>query len=578
MSTTNTIDPITFAVVKNAMDAIVDEVAYTVLRTARSEIVKDVMDYSAAICDRHGRMVAQAKTIALHLGAIPEAMAEVLARYGDTLQPGDAIILNDPYQGGMHLPDIFMFVPFFYQDKLEGFCVVICHHTDVGGRVPGSNASDSTEIYQEGLRIPPVKLYERGVMNSMLESIIGQNVRVPDRVLGDLRAQYAASAVGTRELTKLFDRYGRESSRAYLNELIDYAERLTREEIRQWPDGTYTFLDHIDDDGIDPDSIPIQVSVTVKDDHVYVDYSGTSPQVRGAINSTLSYTKSCTYLSVRCALKGDIPNNEGVFRCVDISVPEGTVLNPREPAAVAARALTGYRVFDTMLGALAAIVPDRIPAAGEGGNTVVCLSGQRSDGKPYIIVDMICGAWGGRPDKDGIEAITNASQNLSNTPVETLEAQHPVRIECYELEPDSCGAGQYRGGLGIRRSYRVLSDDSVLQLRADRMKFQPYGLAEGLPAAAASNVLERPGEEARALPSKICMEVDHEDLIVHCQPGGGGFGDPFKRSLQAIEEDVWNGKISADFARQYHRVVVDAHSGKVDQEATRRLRESSVSV
>src|SRR5699024_2195564 len=230
-----------------------------------------------------------------------------------------------------------------------------------------------------------------------------------------------------------------------------------------------------------------------------------------------------------------------------------------EPAAVAARALTGYRVFDTMLGALAAIVPDRIPAAGEGGNTVVCLSGQRDNGKPYIIVDMICGAWGGRPDKDGIEAITNASQNLSNTPIETLEAQHPVRIESYELETDSCGAGQFRGGLGIRRNYRVLSNGSILQLRADRMKFQPYGLADGLPAAPASNILERAGQAVQNLDSKVCMEVDRDDLIIHCQPGGGGFGDPLNRSLKAIEEDVWNGKISAEFARQYHRAVVDPH-------------------
>ncbi len=565
------IDPITFAVVKNAMDAIVDEVAYTVLRTARSEIVKDVMDYSAAICDRQGRMIAQAKTIALHLGAIPEAMDEVLKRYGATLEPGDAVILNDPYEGGMHLPDIFMFVPFFYQGELEGFCVVICHHTDVGGRVPGSNASDSTEIYQEGIRIPVLKLYEAGKINETVERLIARNVRVPDRVLGDLRAQYAASKVGVRELTGLLDRYGRDSARAYFAELLDYAERLTREEIRGWPKGTFTFTDYIDDDGLSPDPIPICVSMTVHDDHVSVDYSGSSPQVRAAINSTLSYTKSCTYLSVRCALKGDVPNNAGVFRCVDIHVPEGSVLNPFEPAAVAARALTGYRVFDAMLGALAQVVPDRIPAAGEGGNTVVCLSGKSDQGKPYIIVDMICGAWGGRPHSDGIEAITNASQNLSNTPVETLEARHPVRVEAYELVPDSCGAGMYRGGLGIRRSYRVLGPDSLLQLRADRMKFQPYGLAGGKPASAALNLLEHDGE-VRALPSKIGMTIERNDLVTHCQPGGGGFGDPLLREYPAISEDVWNQKITAEFARKHHRVVVDGKTGVVDVKATQDLR------
>lgn len=565
------IDPITFAVVKNAMDSIVDEVAYTVLRTARSEIVKDVMDYSAAICDRHGQMIAQAKTIALHLGAIPEAMAEVRKRYGDALAPGDAVIVNDPYQGGMHLPDIFMFVPFFYREELEGFCVVICHHTDVGGRVPGSNASDSTEVYQEGLRIPVVKLYERGVVNDIMERVIAQNVRVPDRVLGDLRAQYAASQVGVRELTALFDRYGRDDARRYFAELLDYAERLTREEIRRWPKGTFHFEDFIDDDGLSPEPIPIRVALTVHEDRVSVDYTGSSPQVRAAINSTLSYTKSCTYLSVRCALKGDVPNNAGVFRCIEVHVPEGTVLNPIEPAAVAARALTGYRVFDAMLGALAQVVPDRIPAAGEGGNTVVCLSGKKDDGSSYIIVDMICGAWGGRPGSDGIEAITNASQNLSNTPVETLEAQHPVRVEAYELEPDSCGAGRYRGGLGIRRSYRVLADDVLLQLRADRMKFQPYGLQGGLPAKSASNRLQHAGETTE-LASKVGMRIARGSVVTHTQPGGGGFGDPLLRPAQEIERDVWDHKLSADFVRQHYRAVVDPASGRLDAARTQALR------
>ncbi len=565
------IDPITFAVVKNAMDSIVDEVAYTVLRTARSEIVKDVMDYSAAICDRHGQMIAQAKTIALHLGAIPEAMAEVRKRYGDALAPGDAVIVNDPYQGGMHLPDIFMFVPFFYREELEGFCVVICHHTDVGGRVPGSNASDSTEVYQEGLRIPVVKLYERGTVNDIMERVIAQNVRVPDRVLGDLRAQYAASQVGVRELTALFDRYGRDDARRYFAELLDYAERLTREEIRRWPKGTFHFEDFIDDDGLSPEPIPIRVALTVHEDRVSVDYTGSSPQVRAAINSTLSYTKSCTYLSVRCALKGDVPNNAGVFRCIEVHVPEGTVLNPIEPAAVAARALTGYRVFDAMLGALAQVVPERIPAAGEGGNTVVCLSGKKDDGSGYIIVDMICGAWGGRPGSDGIEAITNASQNLSNTPVETLEAQHPVRVEAYELEPDSCGAGRYRGGLGIRRSYRVLADDVLLQLRADRMKFQPYGLQGGLPAKSASNRLQHAGESTE-LASKVGMRIARGSVVTHTQPGGGGFGDPLLRPAQEIERDVWDHKLSADFVRQHYRAVVDPASGRLDAAQTQALR------
>ncbi len=566
------IDPITFAVIKNGLDAIVDEMAYDVMRTARSEIVKDVMDFSAAICDMSGNMIAQAKTVALHLGAVPEAMGVVLEHYGDDLAPGDAVVLNDPYQGGMHLPDIFMFMPVFHGLDLQGFTVVICHHTDVGGRVAGSNASDSTEIYQEGLRIPALKLFEKGEINSTLIKMIDLNVRLPDRVIGDLKAQFAACQTGAREMGKLFDRYGAETAQAYFTELLDYAERMTREEIRQWPDGTYEFTDYIDDDGFIDTPLPIAIAITVHGDSVTVNYEGSAPQVRAALNSTKSYTNSCTYLSVRCVLKGDIPNNAGVFRAIDVKAPDASIVNPKLPAAVAARALTGYRIVDAMFGALAQIVPDRVPAAGEGGNTVVCLGGYREDGSPFIIVDMICGAWGGRPDKDGIEAITNPSQNLSNTPVETMESQHPVRVEEYALVPDSCGAGEYRGGLGVARSYRLLADEASLQLRADRMKIRPYGLAGGDEAGPAVNeITTREGNHV-SLPSKINRKMDRGELVRHVQPGGGGFGDPFMRDPQRVARDVWNTKISAGYAREHHGVVVDPDTGELDEAATAVLR------
>ncbi len=566
------IDPITFAVVKNGLDSIVDEMAYDVIRTARSEIVKDVMDYSAAICDRHGNMIAQAKTVALHLGAVPEAMGVVLDHYGDELAAGDAVILNDPYQGGMHLPDIFMFMPIFHGGELQGFTVVICHHTDVGGRVAGSNASDSTEIFQEGLRIPALKLFEAGEPNTTLLKLIEKNVRLPGRVIGDLKAQFAACRTGAREMGKLLDRYGAVTAQAYFAELLDYAERMTRDEIRKWPDGTYEFTDYIDDDGFGDQPLPISVAITVRGDSLTVDYDGSAPQVPAALNSTKSYTNSCTYLSVRCVLKGDIPNNAGVFRAIEVKVPEASIVNPRLPAACAARALTGYRVVDAMFGALAKIVPDRVPAAGEGGNTVVCLGGYRKDGSPFIIVDMICGAWGGRPDRDGIEAITNPSQNLSNTPVETLESQHPVRVEEYGLVPDSCGPGEWRGGLGIVRSYRLLADEAGLQLRADRMKIRPYGLAGGGEATAAVNEIETAAGEKVVLPSKINRRMGQGDIVRHIQPGGGGFGDPHAREPARVARDVWNGKISAAFARKHHLVAVDPSTGVLDAEATKELR------
>ena len=566
------IDPITFAVIKNGLDSIVDEMAYDVIRTARSEIVKDVMDYSAAICDADGNMIAQAKTVALHLGAVPEAMGVVLEQYGDDMNEGDAIILNDPYQGGMHLPDIFMFMPIFNHETLQGFTVVICHHTDVGGRVAGSNASDSTEIFQEGLRIPALKLFQGGQQNETLFKLIEQNVRLPDRVIGDLKAQFAACRTGAREMCRLLERYGAKTAQGYFTELLDYAERMTREEIRKWPDGTYEFTDYIDDDGFSDTPLPITVSITVHGDSLTVDYEGSAPQVPAALNATKSYTNSCTYLSVKCVLKGDIPNNAGVFRPIGVRTPASSIVNPKMPAACAARALTGYRVVDAMFGALAQIVPDRVPAAGEGGNTVVCLGGYRKDGSPFIIVDMICGAWGGRPDRDGIEAITNPSQNLSNTPVETMESQHPVRVEEYALVPDSCGAGEYRGGLGVARSYRLLAREAGLQLRADRMKIRPYGLAGGMEAAPSLNeVTDRSGVTV-SLPSKINRGLKEGELVRHVQPGGGGFGDPLVRDPTKVAHDVWNSKITADYAMAHHKVVVDPVSGALDEAATIALR------
>ncbi len=565
-------DPITFAVVKNAMDAIVDEVAYTVIRTARSEIVKDVMDYSAAICDAKGEMVAQAKTIAQHLGAIPEAMAAVQARWGGRLSPGDAVIMNDPYSGGMHLPDIFMFFPVFVEGAILAWCVVICHHTDVGGRVPGSNAADSTEIYQEGLRLPPLKLFRQGRMDETLEAVIGLNVRVPDRVLGDLRAQYAACQVGAREIGRLVARYGADGLRGHLAALLDYAERMARAEIATWPKGTYRFTDHIDSDGLSDDPVALSAAVTVREDGtLLVEWDGTSPQVRAAINATLSFTKSNTFLSVRCALRGDIPNNAGVFRCVTVTAPKGSVLNPRPPAPVAARALTGYRVMDTVFGALAQIVPHIIPAAGEGGNTVVCLGGRHPDNRPFIIVDMISGCWGGRPDQDGIEAITNPSQNLSNTPVEVLERQHPVRIEEYALVPDSGGPGRFRGGLGLARSYRLLAEEAVLQLRADRLRFPPYGLAGGAAGGPSGNWLGE-GAARHPLPGKVTMTMRRGELLTHHQAGGGGHGDPFTRDPEAVARDVRNGKVGAEAARARYGVVADPATGTVDAPATAALR------
>lgn len=536
-------DPITLAVIKSALDTIVDDMAYAVMRTARSSIVRDVLDYSVTLCDRQGRILSQAKTVALHLGAVPDAMEVVLARFAHDLHPGDVVVLNDPYQGGMHLPDIFMFKPIFTGERLLGFAVVIAHHCDVGGRVPGSNASDSTEIFQEGLRIAPMKLYERGTPNRTLLTIIESNVRLPALVLGDLDAQYATCIIGERELIGLFERYG-PGLEVYFDRLLDYGEALTRKAIAAWPDGEYAFTDYIDGDGFSTAPIPIVCRIRVRGDHLWVDFTGSSPQVKGAINATLSFVKSSTYLSVRCALDQDVPNNAGVYRCITVSAPEGSILNPKMPAPVAARALTGYRVVDCVLGALAQIAPQRLMAAGEGGNTVVAVGGYQGDsGKPFVLVDMINGAWGGRADKDGVEGITNPSQNMSNLPAETLEARYPLLLEEYSLRPDSGGAGRFRGGLGLVRQYRLLADSAVLQLRADRHEHPPYGLFGGRSGASSRNLL-RDESGWRVLPAKVTLEIGRDTVIRHEQAGAGGFGDPALRDPAAIRQDVRDGKIT----------------------------------
>jgi N-methylhydantoinase B len=541
------IDPITFAVIKSGLDTIVDDMAYAVMRTARSPIVRDVLDYSVTICDAKGRILSQAKTVALHLGAVPDAMDVIIERFRDDLYPGDVIVLNDPYDGGMHLPDIFMFKPIFLGERLLGYSVVIAHHCDVGGRVPGSNASDSTEIYQEGLRISPMKLYERGVPNKTLFKIIEKNVRLPDLVLGDLDAQYATCNIGEREMRRLFERYG-EALEGYFDRLIDYGEELTRKAIASWPDGEYHFTDYIDGDGFSPAPIPIVCRITVKGDHLWVDFAGSSPQVKGAINSTLSFVKSSTYLTIRCALDHDVPNNAGVYRCITVTAPEGSILNPRMPAPVAARALTGYRVVDTVMGALAQIAPARLMAAGEGGNTVVAIGGYHgASRKPFVLVDMINGAWGGRSDKDGIEGVTNPSQNMSNLPIETIEARYPLLMEEYSLRPDSGGAGQFRGGMGLVRQYRLLAESAVLQLRADRHEHPPYGLFGGQPAASSRNLIDR-GAGFEVLPAKLTLEIGRDTVIRHEQAGGGGWGDPAKRSRAAIASDIANGKVTPEAA------------------------------
>ena len=567
-------DPVRLELVKNAVGSVVDEMVLTVVRIAYSSILRDTMDLSTAFCDPMGRMVAQGLSLPLHLGSIPDAMEAVTHKYPEGLKPGDVVVLNDPYLGGMHLPDIFMFQPVFSRSVLLGYAVVVAHHNDMGGRVPGSSAADSTEIFQEGLRIPILKLYCDGIRNETLFDIIRINVRVPDVVLGDLAAQVAACRIAERGMQELAERYGEAELLSYFEDLLDYSEREARRSIRAIPDGTYQFVDHLDDDGVHPDQpVRIEVAVTVADDHLTVDLAGTSAQVDGAINATLSFAKSAAYFAVRAIMDQDVPNNAGFFRPIRLIAPRGSLFNPCPPAAVAARGVSGFRLIDALLGALAQAMPDRVRAAGEGGTTSYSIAARDADGRFVLFREAMMGAWGAGAGRDGIDGAANPACNIGNAPVEAVEHQAPVRVERYELLPDSGGAGEFRGGMSVIRELRFLGQGATLQLRSDRRRFPPYGLAGG-EAGGPSATLLHDGTAWRELPTKFTRSLQHGERLRHVTAGAGGYGNPRRRDPAAVLADVRDGKVTAVAAREKFGVAFHPHSLGIDEEGTRLLRQN----
>jgi N-methylhydantoinase B len=564
-------DPVTLELVKNAVESVVDEMALTMMRTAYSSNLKSSNDLSAAYCSLEGELLAQGFTLPMQLGSIPDAMDAVIAKFGGALEPGDVVILNDPYQGGTHLPDIFLIKPLFLDGEHVAYCATIAHPTDIGGRVAGGNASDSTEIYQEGLRLPPIKLYDAGRPNQSVFDIIAKNVRVPDNLLGDLRAQLAAIHIGERGLHELVERWGKERLLTAMANLMAYTERLARAEIAQWPDGTYRFTDYIDDDGMDPDPIPIAVAVTVAGDSLHVDFTGTAPQVRGAINATGSFAKSAVYACVRALMSSGIPNNGGYFRPITFTIPPRTVINPDLPAPVAARGLTGFRMTNAILGALAPLAPDRMPACESGGDTGITIAGYYEDDRAFVFLEFLHASWGGRPDKDGIDACSSICANFSNNPIEFLEGDHPLRIEEYAFVADTGGAGQYRGGLAMVRQYKFLEREAVLQLRTDRQVHLPWGLKGGKPGKPSENRVIL-GGVSEVPPSKAARILHRGDVLRHTLAGAGGYGDPLTRDPAAVAEDVADEKVSVAAARSEYGVVIDPHTLQVNAEATTALR------
>tara|TARA_B100000676_G_scaffold136057_1_gene134904 strand:+ start:396 stop:2114 length:1719 start_codon:yes stop_codon:yes gene_type:complete len=566
------IDPIRLELIKNALVMVSDNMMVSVLRTSRSTLIKSNMDFSASILDGDGNMVAQGLALPGHLGATMPALQGCLDYFGDDIGPGDILANNDPYAGGSHLNDIFMFKPVYRDGVRVCFLGLILHHTDLGGRVAGGQAADSDEIFQEGLRIPPSKIYEAGKPNDTLMRLIEHNTRVPNTVMGDVRAQLAALITGAGEVEKLIDTYGADELTKYMAALIDYTERLVRNAIRDLPDGEAEFTEYNDDDGVGGGPVTIHVKVTVQDDEVTVDFTGTSPQMGGALHTNYWFTASLSYAALRTVMPADTPNNVGFYRPITVIAPEGCWVNPRYPAAVGARGQGGYRVRTVVTGALTTLYPDRMPACPGGNEFGLSVTGMTPDQKRFLLVEFhnVTGRGGG-PDADGQDAGPYWLGNMANTSVEIIEAENPLLIDEYGFLPDTGGPGKYRGALGLVRQYRLLAEDAIVQLRADRHVYPCWGIFGGKPGGLSHSYFVREGKREEA-PSKFVKPMKRGETFRAEMAGSGGYGDPLQRNADAVAEDIRQEKISVAHAEAEYGVVVDK-ALTLDAAATAALRE-----
>ena len=525
-------DPITLELYRHRFSGISEEMGITLQRTSYSPNIKERLDFSCAIFDASGGLVAQAAHIPAHLGAMPDSVAAALAVF-DKWQPGDVVILNDPYFGGSHLPDITLVSPVFLppsnreiraENGPQFFAASRAHHADVGGMSPGSLPL-STELYQEGIIIPPLKLYQGGELVEALLELILRNVRTPDERRGDLAAQRAAHAVGDRRLHELAALHGNDELLDYAGYLQEYSERLTRAAIRSWPQGSFTFEDPIESvvDGRTTPA-PIRVTATIEDDTVTLDFSGTCPSIHGSLNAPLSVTRSACYYVVRCLVGEDVPVNAGCFAPVQVEAPSGCLVNARPPAAVAGGNVeTSQRITDAVLGALAQALPDRIAAAGQGTMNNCTMGGENTDGSPWTYYETLGGGMGAHPLGDGFSGAHVHMSNTLNTPVEALELAYPLRLTRYHLRRNSGGAGKHQGGEGIVREYEILRPTTATIL-SERRAIAPWGLAGGSPAAPGRNLLIDTDGTEEELSSKVTRRLQPGQRLRIETPGGGGWG------------------------------------------------------
>jgi N-methylhydantoinase B len=568
------IDPIRFEVIKSALDAIADEMGVVIVRSAHSPIIRDALDFSTAVMDHQGSMLAQAKLTPGHMGSFPHAMQALIEEYGDGMHPGDVFITNDPYGGGgMHLPDIYVIKPVIFKGQVEGYVTTLCHHNDVGGISPGSNAVFAKEIYQEGLRIPLVRLYDAGKPDATVFKFIEKNVRIPVDVRGDLQSQVGACRSAEKQLLEMLEKYGATTMRLYTNEMLDLTERVMRDVIRDIPDGTYENTDFIDGFGEDPEPIVFKVKITVEGDELTADWTGTSPQVKAAINAPVPWTYSHTYIALRCLVEVDIPSAEGYMRPIKVIAPAGSIVNPDLPGAANARGMTGGRMLEVLFGALEKAVPGRCLAAG-GSEPGSFGFGGVHDGEPFVCRVGLWGSWGGRSNYDGVDGLSWLSGNQSNQPIELIESNNPVEIRRYGYVPDSGGPGKNRGGLALMVEYGLLAEEAEFTARSDRRFHLPYGLKGGKSGTPSWLILNPDRPDQRVLPvlQTEALEMRKGEAVMYIKEGSGGYGDPLERDPSLVLEEVLDEKFTVEYVKVEYGVVIDPISRTLDSEATEVLR------
>ncbi len=575
------VDPITLEVLRNKFDSIADEMELTVLKSSYSTIVNEALDATTALFSAYGEMIAQAVGLPLHLGAMIPSVRRILELFpSDTMRSGDAYVLNDPYDGGTHLPDLIVVTPVFSDGAVVALTCSLTHHQELGGVRPGSTPMNAEEIFQEGLRIPPLRFIAQGQPNETFFKFLERNVRIPDSVRGDLMGQVAACNVGARRFSVVIEEYGLDVVLATMQELVDQGEQLMRHAIAQLPDGRYEFHDYLDNDGVELDRrIPIHVAVEIRGSELFVDLSGSGPQARGPINCVADSTLAAIYFAVRAVCDPTLPRNSGCHRPISVKFPEASVVSAQFPAAVNARSLVIRRVADAMLGALGQAVPDRVPAASNGHPLAASIGGiDPLTSRPFVTSEIGTGGMGARLGKDGIDTLSTDTSNAMNIPVEILESLFPLRVHRYRLNRDSGGAGRWRGGLGFEKLFEVIRGTVSVSHRGERYFTAPWGVWGGGPGGkSAAWILYKDGSRV-AIPSKLDFKLSVGDRWHIFTSGAGGYGDPLEREPERVLEDVLDGKVSVEQARESYGVVVDLDQGVVDHEQTaagrERLREA----